>query len=56
LKKNDISLSNTFIGLFTIIVAGIGFITALFSLQIVFLFFMGMLLISIILPLTLKEV
>jgi MFS family permease len=51
-----ISLSNTFIGLFTIIAAGIGLIAELFSVQILFLFFIGMLSISIILSTTLKEV
>ncbi len=51
-----ISLSNTFIGLFTIVAAGIGFIAELFSLQVLLLFFVVMLMLSIALSYSLKEV
>lgn len=50
-----ISLSNTFIGLFTLVAAGIGFIAELFSLQILFLFLIGMLIAAIVLAFRLKE-
>ena len=50
-----ISFSNTFIGLFTIIAAGVGFIAELFSIQVLFFFFIGMLLISIMFSKALKE-
>ncbi len=51
-----ISLSNTFIGLFTILAAGVGFIAELFSLNVLFLFLIGMLIVSIFLSYSLKEV
>ncbi len=51
-----ISLSNTFIGLFTIIAAGIGFIAEIFSINVLFWFLIGMLICSIGLTYTLKEV
>lgn len=51
-----ISLSNTFIGLFTILAAGIGFIAEIFSLQALFIFFIIMLMASVRLTYTLEEV
>lgn len=51
-----ISLSNTFIGLFTILAAGIGFIAEIFSIQALFIFFISMLIASIGLSYSLKEV
>lgn len=51
-----ISLANTFIGIFTIVAAGIGFIAEWFDLQVLFLFLTGMLVCSIGLAFRLKEV
>lgn len=51
-----ISLANTFIGLFTIVAAGIGFIADLFSLNALLVFLCGMLVISIGLSYSIKEV
>lgn len=50
-----ISLSNTCIGLFTILTAGIGFIAELFSLSILLYFLMGMLAISAFFSYSLQE-
>jgi MFS family permease len=51
-----VSLSNTLIGLFTLVAAGIGFIAEIFSVEILILFFMGMMLASALLAWKLKEV
>ncbi|MEZ2414777.1 MFS transporter [Muriicola sp. E247] len=51
-----ISLSNTLIGLFTILTAGIGFIAEWFNYDILLLFFIGMLLLSMYWTYRLKEV
>lgn len=51
-----VSLSNTLIGLFTIVAAGIGFIAELYSVEALIIFFVGMMVLSGILSLRLKEV
>ena len=51
-----ISLSNTCIGLFTVVAAGIGFIAELFSIQALFVFLMMMLIASMAYSFSLKEV
>lgn len=51
-----VSLSNTLIGLFTLIAAGLGFVADLFSLQAQILLFMGMMIGSAILGFRLKEI
>ncbi len=51
-----IALSNTLIGLFTLLTAGIGFIAEWFSYEVLLLFFAGMLLLSLLWTYRLKEV
>lgn len=51
-----IALSNTLIGFFTIVTAGIGYIAELFNYQVLLLFFVFMLLVSLIFSYNLKEV
>ncbi len=51
-----VALSNTMIGLFTLIAAGFGVIATLFGLQIMLLFYAALLVAAIILGLTLKDV
>lgn len=51
-----VSLSNTLIGLFTLVAAGLGFVADLVSLQAQILLFMGMMIASAILGLRLKEI
>ncbi|NNK10579.1 MAG: MFS transporter [Flavobacteriaceae bacterium] len=51
-----ISLSNTLIGVFTILTAGIGFIAEWFNYEVLLLFFIGMLLLSMFWIYKLKEV
>ncbi|MGY6562644.1 MAG: MFS transporter [Luteibaculaceae bacterium] len=51
-----VSLSNTLIGLFTVVAAGLGFVAELFNMQAQILFFAAMLVLSIVFSLRLKEV
>jgi MFS family permease len=51
-----VALSNTMIGLFTLVAAGFGVIATLFGLQIILLFYAALLVAAIILGLTLKDV
>ncbi len=51
-----IALSNTLIGVFTLLTAGIGFIAEWFNREVLLLFFIGMLLISLYWTYRLKEV
>ncbi len=50
-----VALSNTLIGLFTVVAAGFGIIATLFGLQIMLLFYAGMLAAAILAGLTLRE-